>query len=124
MLSKFSICRESPEAKGSLPRCSESFIKELEKALKVPAKERLFSMDTFVQHYRVLGKKRKGEPRAITLIERKTKKLLTKKIWKRDAKSVKSAVLKMVLKEEKERFKTITTDNGSEFTDLAPSRKS
>ena len=189
--------RSACKAKGSLPRCSESFIKKLEKALKVPAKERLFSVDTFVQHYRrehvveyvpctktvyklidqgllqvrnidlpmkmrmrprkpkssrphgqnkrvlgrsietrcesvlnqeefghweldlVLGKKRKGESCVITLIERKTKKLLTKKIWKRDAKSVKSAVLKMVFKEGKERFKTITTDNGNEFADLA-----
>lgn len=189
--------RSNCVAKGALSRCSQNFINELVEALKAPAKERLFSVDTFVHNYQrehvveyvpctktvyklidqgvlpvrnidlpmktrlrprkdnkslpkghnkrvlgrsietrcesiltqaefghweldlVLGKKTKGEPCVITLIERKTKKLLTHKIWKRDAKSVKTAVLNMVLKEGKERFKTMTTDNGSEFADLA-----
>lgn len=67
----------------------------------------------------VIGKKTKGEPCIITLIERKTRKLLTKKVWGRDAKSIEKHVLKMIMKEGIERFKSITTDNGSEFSTLS-----
>lgn len=67
----------------------------------------------------VIGKKTKGEPCIITLVERKTRKLLTKKTWKWDAASIVKSVKKMILKEEQEYFKTLTTDNGSEFSNLS-----
>ena len=67
----------------------------------------------------VIGKKTKGEPCIITLVERKTRKLLTRKTWKWDAASIVKSVKKMILKEEQEYFKTLTTDNESEFSNLS-----
>lgn len=67
----------------------------------------------------VIGKKTKGEPCIITLVERKTRKLLTRKTWKWDAASIVKSVKKMILKEDQEYLKTLTTDNGSEFSNLS-----
>ncbi|WP_082698940.1 IS30 family transposase [Aerococcus christensenii] len=67
----------------------------------------------------VIGKKTKGEPCIITLVERKTRKLLTQKTWKWDAASIVKSVKKMILKEEQEYLKPLTTDKGSEFSNLS-----
>lgn len=67
----------------------------------------------------VIGKKTKGEPCIITLVERKTRKLLTKKTWKWDAASIVKSVKKMILKEDQEYLKTLMTDKGSEFSNLS-----
>ncbi|KAA9291112.1 IS30 family transposase [Aerococcus urinae] len=67
----------------------------------------------------VIGKKTKGEPCIITLVERKTRKLLTKKTWRWDAGSIVKSIKKMILKEGQACFKTLTTDNGSEFSKLS-----
>ncbi|KAA9233757.1 IS30 family transposase [Aerococcus mictus] len=66
-----------------------------------------------------IGKKTKGEPCIITLVERKTRKLLTKKTWKWDAGSIVKTVKKMIFKKGQACFKTLTTDNGSEFSNLS-----
>ncbi|KAA9218304.1 MULTISPECIES: IS30 family transposase [Aerococcus] len=67
----------------------------------------------------VIGKKTKGEPCIITLVERKTRKLLTKKTWRWDAGSIVKSIKRMILKEGQACFKTLTTDNGSEFSKLS-----
>ncbi len=67
----------------------------------------------------VLGKKTKGEPVIITLIERKTRKLFTKKVWSKDAATIQKAIKMMIIKAGTQNFKTITTDNGSEFSTLS-----
>lgn len=67
----------------------------------------------------VIGKQTKGEPVIITLLERKTRKYLTKKVWSKCADSIQTAVKSMIEIEGKDRFKTLTTDNGSEFSTLS-----
>lgn len=69
----------------------------------------------------VIGNKAKADPVLLTLVERKTRFELIMKIDEKDAKSVNKALLSL-----KERagetfrplFKTITSDNGSEFAEL------
>lgn len=67
----------------------------------------------------VIGKKTKGEPVIITLIERQTRDLLTRKVWSKDAAVIQNSIRKMVIKEGIAKFKSITTDNGSEFSTLS-----
>lgn len=67
----------------------------------------------------VLGKKAKNEPVIITLLERKSRHLLTKKVWGRSAEKISKATLELMQKHGLEHFKTLTTDNGSEFSTLA-----
>lgn len=67
----------------------------------------------------VLGKKTKGEPAIITLIERKERFLLTKKVWDLSADKIQQATLQMMKKEGLEHFLSLTTDNGSEFSTLS-----
>ncbi|MGX7416117.1 IS30 family transposase [Aerococcus christensenii] len=55
----------------------------------------------------------------MTLVERKTRKLLTQKTWKWDVASIVKSVKKMILKEDQEYLKTLTTDNESEFSNLS-----
>ena len=67
----------------------------------------------------VLGKKTKGEPVIITMVERKTRKPLTKKVWSKSADIIQKQVLQMIKKQGVRQFKTLTTDNGSEFSSLS-----
>lgn len=67
----------------------------------------------------VLGKKTKGEPVIITMVERETRKLLTKKVWSKSADIIQKQVLQMIKKQGVRQFKTLTTDNGSEFSSLS-----
>ena len=187
--------RENSHGKGS-EAFDTAFFTTLEEALLAPKAERIFSVDTFVVHYRrnhplekvpctktvyryinqgilkirnidlpmqvrmrprkskakpkgynsriagrsietrcesvlsreafghweldlVIGKKQRNEPCIITLVERKTRKLLTKKTWSRSAKDIEQSVLQMIRKEGIDRFRSITTDNGSEFSTLS-----
>lgn len=70
----------------------------------------------------VVGKKRKGEAAAFTIVERLTGYYISIKIDGKTTKGVKDAMTQ--LKQEfgekfSEVFKTITTDNGSEFADFS-----
>lgn len=67
----------------------------------------------------VLGKKTKGEPVIITMVERQARFLLTKKVWSKSAEVIQNAVLQMMEKHGLEYFKSLTTDNGSEFSTLS-----
>ncbi|MDF0728511.1 IS30 family transposase [Cytobacillus sp. S13-E01] len=67
----------------------------------------------------VIGKKTKGEPVILTMVERKSRFLLTKKIWGKDAETVQAATLQLMKKHGLEDFKSLTTDNGSEFSTLS-----
>lgn len=67
----------------------------------------------------VLGKKIKNEPVIITMVERKTRYCLTKKVWGKGATVVQKGVLDLMRKQGLEQFKTLTTDNGSEFSSLS-----
>lgn len=67
----------------------------------------------------VLGKKTKNEPVIITMVERKTRYFLTKKVWGKSAALVQKGVLDLMKKQGLEQFKTLTTDNGSEFSTLS-----
>lgn len=67
----------------------------------------------------VLGKKTKGEPVILTMIERKTRFLLTKKVWGKSAELIQKAALQLMEKHGIEQFKSLTTDNGSEFALLS-----
>lgn len=67
----------------------------------------------------VLGKKTKGEPVIITMVERKSRVLLTKKVWSKRAEDIQKATLQMMRKQGMECFKSLTTDNGAEFSTLS-----
>lgn len=67
----------------------------------------------------VLGKINKGEPVLITMVERKTRYLLTKKVWGQSAEMILKGTLQLMEKQGLECFKTLTTDNGSEFSTLS-----
>lgn len=67
----------------------------------------------------VLGKKTKGEPVIITMVERQARYLLTKKVWSKNAEVIQKAVLQMMEKNGLQYFKSLTTDNGSEFSTLS-----
>lgn len=67
----------------------------------------------------IIGSKFKGEPVIITLVERKTRFLITKKVWAKDAQAIQKAVEDLIKKHGLEKFQTITTDNGSEFSTLS-----
>lgn len=67
----------------------------------------------------VLGKKTKGEPAIITMVERKTRLLLTKKVWSLNADQIQHATLQLMKRLGLEHFHSLTTDNGSEFSTLS-----
>lgn len=67
----------------------------------------------------VIGKKTKGEPVIITMVERKTRTLLTKKVWSKSAEAIQKHVLQMIQKQGTSQFESITTDNGPEFSSLS-----
>lgn len=70
----------------------------------------------------VIGQKRKGEPVVITLTERKTRMCLWLKVRDHSAEAVMEALRELFAGFGdlwKEVFKTITTDNGSEFALLS-----
>lgn len=67
----------------------------------------------------VLGKKTKGESVILTMVERKTRFLLTKKVGGKSAEVVQKAALQLMKKQGLEQFQTLTTDNGSEFSTLS-----
>lgn len=67
----------------------------------------------------VLGKKTKQEPVIITMIERKTRFLLTKKVWSQNADKIQQATLELMKDKGFEYFHSLTTDNGSEFSTLS-----
>jgi len=67
----------------------------------------------------VLGKKTKGEPVILTMVERQTRLLLTKKIWSKNAEDVLKATLQLMEKQGLDCFKSLTTDNGAEFSTLS-----
>lgn len=68
----------------------------------------------------VLGKINKGEPVVITLLERKTRKFLTHKVWTKSADKIADKVWQMLAPYYKQgAVKTITTDNGTEFSTLS-----
>jgi IS30 family transposase len=70
----------------------------------------------------VIGKKTKGEPVLLTITERKTRKEIIRKIPSKSSNAVLTAL--NLLAEEAgplftQAFKSITADNGSEFSELA-----
>lgn len=67
----------------------------------------------------VLGKKMKKEPVIITLVERKTRFTLTKKVWSQSAEKIQQATFQLMKKQGLEYFHSLTTDNGSEFSTLS-----
>jgi len=67
----------------------------------------------------VLGKKTKGEPVIITVVERKTRFLLTKKVWAQSAEKIQQATFQLMKEYGLEYFHSLTTDNGSEFSTLS-----
>lgn len=67
----------------------------------------------------VLGKKTKGEPAIITMVERKTRLLLTKKVWAQGAEEIQQATFQLMKELGLECFHSLTTDNGSEFSTLS-----
>lgn len=67
----------------------------------------------------VLGKKTKGEPAILTMVERKTRLLLTKKVWSLNADKIQQASLQLMKRQGLEHFQSLTTDNGSEFSTLS-----
>lgn len=66
----------------------------------------------------VIGKKTIGEPVIITFIERQTRNYFTKKVWSKDAATILKSIEKMIIKIGSKYIKSITTDNGSEFSTL------
>ena len=67
----------------------------------------------------VIGKKTKGEPVILTLLERQTRHFVTKKLWNKSSAYIQEAMLKIIKEHGPQNFKTITTDNGSEFATLS-----
>lgn len=69
----------------------------------------------------MMGKKTKGEPVLLTLVERLTRYMLVLKIKAKDEASVKEAIQSMAQGNPNfaKLFKTITSDNGSEFASLS-----
>lgn len=67
----------------------------------------------------VIGKKNKGEPVILTLLERQTRYYVTKKLWDKSPEYIREAMLKIIEEHGPQNFKTITTDNGSEFATLS-----
>lgn len=70
----------------------------------------------------VIGKKKEGEPTVVTLTERKLRMSLWLKVRNHSAEAVNEALRKLFDRfgsRWKEVFKTITTDNGSEFALLS-----
>lgn len=67
----------------------------------------------------VIGKKTKGEPVILTLLERQTRHYVTKKLWDKSPEYTREAMLKIIEEHGPLNFKTITTDNGSEFATLS-----
>ncbi|PJH64401.1 hypothetical protein CVR98_24850 [Salmonella enterica subsp. enterica serovar Enteritidis] len=69
----------------------------------------------------VIGNKAKSDPVLLTLVERKTRFELIMKIDEKDANAVNRALLSLKERAGKafsQLFKTITSDNGSEFAEL------
>ena len=68
-----------------------------------------------------MGKKTKGEPVLLTLVERLTRDMLVLKIKAKDEASVKEAIQTMAQGNPNfaKLFKTVTSDNGSEFASLS-----
>ena len=67
----------------------------------------------------VLGKKTKDEPVILTMVERKSRVLLTKKVWSMKAEIIQNAAKKLMKKQGLKYFKSLTTDNGAEFSTLS-----
>lgn len=67
----------------------------------------------------VLGEKTKNEPVIITMVERTTRLLLTKKVWAQSADKIQQATFQLMVNQGLEYFKSLTTDNGSEFSTLS-----
>lgn len=67
----------------------------------------------------MMGKKAKTEPVIITMVERKTRNLLTKKVWSQSAEDIQQATLQLMKRQGLECFQSLTTDNGSEFSTLS-----
>lgn len=53
------------------------------------------------------------------MVERKSRFLLTKKLWEQSAEMIQNATLHLMEKQGLECFKKLTTDNGSEFSTLS-----
>jgi len=66
----------------------------------------------------VIGKKTKGEPVILTFIERQTRYFITKKLWDKSPGNITQTMIKIIREYGPESFRTITTDNGSEFAEL------
>ena len=64
----------------------------------------------------ILGGKTIGEPSILTLVERKTRYVVTKKLVKKKAEYVNQAVLECM---KLYPIKSITADNGNEFSSLS-----
>src|SRR5699024_7162580 len=67
----------------------------------------------------MIGKKAKTEPVILTMVERKTRILLTKKVWGQSAEIIQKATLQLMESHGLEHFQSLTTDNGSEFSTLS-----
>src|SRR5690625_363532 len=56
----------------------------------------------------MLGKKTKGDPVILTLVERKTRFLLTKKVWSMEADTIQQATFQLMEKHGLDHFRTLT----------------
>lgn len=100
--------------------------KKNNRILGVSIEERPESIDTREEfgHWEidsVIGKK-SNDDALLTLIERKTRKEIVRRMPAKDASSVEDALQAILTKYQKEGntvFKSITADNGSEFSELA-----
>lgn len=53
------------------------------------------------------------------MVERKSRVLLTKKVWSMNAKTIQKAVQQLIEKQGLECFKSLTTDNSAELSTLS-----
>lgn len=63
----------------------------------------------------MLGKKTKGEPVIITMVERQNRFMLTKKVWSMNAEEIQKAVQQMMNNHGLASFKSITTEMDPSF---------
>lgn len=75
-----------------------------------------------VGHYEadlVIGKQGADEPAVLTLVERKSRIGFVRKIYSKTAEAVEAVLLGLVTEVGREKFKSITFDNGSEFATMS-----
>lgn len=67
----------------------------------------------------IIGLRQGKEPVLLTLVERMTRKTLIEKLSDRTSETINQAVKRIIAREGSRQFKSITADNGSEFSQLS-----